>query len=190
MKLRLPAELCSKCESPFPAVEQNAAVCGQLLLALEELHSVMVVDHERTPFLLARLVEPLCLWPRARGQFVTDRRQVACTVPKPGAIENAIELVKSNIANPMRVEELADAVGLSPRQLERRFRENLGIGPHAYTTKLRLERARQILSASHLTVTEVAEALHFQSVHTFSQWFRKGTGVSPTEYRMRFGTTL
>jgi CheY-like chemotaxis protein len=77
---------------------------------------------------------------------------------------------------------LADEVGLSRRQLERRLESILGESPAALIRRLRLERASQLLRARAGTVSEVAYSVGFTSPAYFARAFRKAYGESPTEH--------
>jgi AraC-like DNA-binding protein len=77
---------------------------------------------------------------------------------------------------------LADEVGLSRRQLERRLEATLGESPAALIRRLRLERASQLLRARAGTVSEVAYSAGFASPTYFARAFRKAYGESPTEH--------
>ena len=77
---------------------------------------------------------------------------------------------------------MADAVGLSRRQLERRLAEAAGETPAELLRRMRLERARQLLGARSGTIAEVAYAVGFRSPAHFSKAFRKAFGVSPSAF--------
>jgi AraC family carnitine catabolism transcriptional activator len=86
--------------------------------------------------------------------------------------------MEETIAAPLPVTRIAADCGLSSRQLERLFLAQLGVGPAQFYRELRLDRARQLLRQTLLSVTEVAMACGFQSASHFS-----------TRYSARFGCT-
>lgn len=102
-----------------------------------------------------------------------------------------IELMESNIENPLPITKLADRAGVSQRQLERLFRENLRQSPVKFYVMTRLEHARRLLLQSDMSVIEVALASGFASHEHFSRSFRAQYGHSPLgERRMsRIATT-
>lgn len=88
--------------------------------------------------------------------------------------------------NPGEVEsvgELARQAGYSTDHFTRIFRQVLGQNPRDYIVEQRLVRARQLLSESSLTVTQIADALGYESVYFFSRQFKEKTGRSPSAYR-------
>ena len=60
-----------------------------------------------------------------------------------------------------------------------------GHRPQAYVIEAKLERARQLLAESALSISEIAEALGYRDIYFFSRQFRQRTGGSPTDYRRR-----
>ncbi len=77
---------------------------------------------------------------------------------------------------------MADAVGLSRRQFERRLTQAAGETPAELLRRMRLERARQLLDARSGTIAEVAYAVGFRSPAHFSKAFRKAFGLSPSAF--------
>ncbi|MFW6059612.1 MAG: helix-turn-helix domain-containing protein [Phycisphaeraceae bacterium] len=81
------------------------------------------------------------------------------------------------------VSDLAHEAGYSPDHFARVFRQVLGQSPQAYIVQQRILRARQLLTESSLTITQIADALGYESVYFFSRQFKEKTGVSPSAYR-------
>jgi AraC-like DNA-binding protein len=86
-------------------------------------------------------------------------------------------------ATPLALDELARVACLSPNHLLRTFRAVFGQSPHQYLTALRLARARDLLGATELSVTEICLAIGYTSLGSFSALFRRHEGVSPESYR-------
>jgi len=95
----------------------------------------------------------------------------------------AQQWLQEHIARPTAMTELADLLGISPRTLNRRFRQATGMSPQAYLQGLRINQARELLKHSNLSVGEVAWQLGLQDASYFSQLFRRHCGVSPLRYR-------
>lgn len=84
---------------------------------------------------------------------------------------------------PLSSEALANKVGISVRQLERLFRHHLESTPSAFYLGLRLDKARQLLRQSDLSVLEVSLACGFESPSYFSRSYKAHFGVTPSEDR-------
>jgi AraC-like DNA-binding protein len=67
--------------------------------------------------------------------------------------------------------------------LGRVFKEEVGMSIAQYLMQVRLERARELLSATHLPVIEIAERCGFGGVSYFNRAFKAEEGITPTEYR-------
>ena len=98
-------------------------------------------------------------------------------------IIKVIEMMETNIAEPIALEELASRVGLSRRQLERLFARHVGRTPARYYLELRLQRARNLLFQSELSILDIALASGFVSASHFSKTYKQMYGRAPREER-------
>lgn len=101
----------------------------------------------------------------------------------------AMELMRESSA-PVSLEELARAAGMSESSLLRRFREETGLSPVDFATRLRIDKARHLLVDSSRTVTEIAFELGFATTQHFATVFRRYAGLTPSAYRKGMTTTL
>ena len=95
----------------------------------------------------------------------------------------AVELMESNIREPFSQVELATYVGLSRRQLQRLFRKYLRCSPSQYYLQQRLERARQLLLQTDLSIVEIAAQTGFVSSSHFSTTYKDRYGNTPSTER-------
>jgi len=129
-----------------------------------------------------------CLQDRIRQSHDHQRvpYRVRMGVHNPKLI-NAIEMMESNIEEPLNQELLARYIGLSRRQLERLFRKHLGRTPAQYYLELRLERARHLLYQTSMPIMNVAFACGFVSASHFSTCYRQKYGRTPRAERIALG---
>ena len=99
------------------------------------------------------------------------------------ALERAVRLMEERIEAPPTALELAAHAGVSPRQMERLFKQRLGQSPSAFGLTLRLERARALLRQTAMPVTEIALATGFGSATHFSTAYRRRYERSPRAER-------
>ena len=85
----------------------------------------------------------------------------------------------------LSIDEVARHFRLSRQYFTKLFRRVTGQPPHAYLTQVRLQRARQLLTSTKLSVQAVAEAVGFSDPYYFSRCFRQHTGLTPTQYRQQ-----
>ncbi len=95
----------------------------------------------------------------------------------------AIKVMEDRVEEPVTAGELADASGVSLRQLERLFHGAIGQRLMGFYLKLRLERAQNLINYSTLNMQEIAVATGFSSLPEFSRAFRRIYGVPPTHLR-------
>jgi transcriptional regulator GlxA family with amidase domain len=96
---------------------------------------------------------------------------------------SAVELMDSNISEPISQAELAEYVDLSRRQLQRLFQKNVLCTPSRYYLQLRLQRARELLLQSDLSLLEIAVQTGFVSSSHFSKCYKELYGYSPSNER-------
>ena len=87
--------------------------------------------------------------------------------------------MENNIEDPLTPDEIADVVGLSTRQLERLFAKYLTISPKRHYLRIRLEKGRNLLRQTDLSVTDVCVACGFKSLSHFSKSYRANYGIPP-----------
>jgi transcriptional regulator GlxA family with amidase domain len=95
----------------------------------------------------------------------------------------AQQWLQDHITEQVSLAGLAAHLALSPRNLNRRFRQATGLGPQAYLQALRISQSRELLKHSNLGVGEIAWQVGLRDASYFSQLFRRHCGVSPLRYR-------
>jgi AraC-like DNA-binding protein len=98
------------------------------------------------------------------------------------AVDRARGLLTSRIADPPSLQELAEAVGANRFVLLRAFRRAVGVPPHAFVLRLRVERARMRL-ARGADISQTALELGFADQSHLSRVFKQVVGMSPGAYR-------
>lgn len=137
---------------------------------------------------LATAISEQFIYDRIRGpndrQRIPLRQRFGTNQPK---LIEAVELMESNIEEPMGLDELSSHVGISRRQLERIFKKHLNCVPNRYYLELRLRRARELLLTTPRSIVDVAFACGFVSPPHFSKCYREFFDIPPRAER---ATTL
>ncbi len=107
-------------------------------------------------------------------------------VPPTRHLVRARDLADARFAEPLDVDDLARAAGLSRAHFSREFRRAFGVSPHAYLLTRRLERAAALLRTTDNSVAEVCMSVGLSSVGSFTTSFKRAFGRTPTEYRASF----
>jgi len=95
----------------------------------------------------------------------------------------ARDLADARYFEPLGVDDMARAAGLSRAHFSRQFRRTFGESPHAYLLTRRLERAAALLRTTDRSVAEICMAVGLVSVGSFTTSFTRTFGMSPTAYR-------
>ena len=102
-------------------------------------------------------------------------------------IQRAVEWIQAHLMEELpSIDDIAVQVGLSESHFRRRFHEETGFSPLEYVTRQRVLRAKALLHDERLSITRIAFDLGFQSSGYFAQVFRKMTGMTPSDYRVRY----
>jgi AraC-like DNA-binding protein len=103
--------------------------------------------------------------------------------PPARHLVRAKDLADARFFEPLDVDDMAAAAGLSRAHFSREFRRAFGESPHQYLLTRRLERAASLLRMTDRSVADVCFSVGLQSVGSFTTSFTKTYGVSPTVYR-------
>ena len=107
-------------------------------------------------------------------------------VPPARHLLRAKDLADGRYFEPLGVDDMARAAGLSRAHFSREFRRAFGESPHSYLLTRRLERAAALLRTTDRSVADICFSVGLQSVGSFTTSFTRTFGVSPTAYRAKF----
>ena len=96
--------------------------------------------------------------------------------------------IESSISEAVSVGEMASTARLGERTFLRRFQKATGLTPTEYAQSIRVQKARELLEMTALSVKEVARNVSYEDVGAFRKVFQKSVGLQPSEYRKRFRT--
>jgi transcriptional regulator GlxA family with amidase domain len=94
--------------------------------------------------------------------------------------------ISNNVGDDLRVDTLAERVGMSERNFTRMFAREVGVSPGQYVEKARLERAKRELETTAAGIDEVADQCGYGGREGLRRAFMRHVGVSPSQYRSRF----
>jgi AraC-like DNA-binding protein len=107
-------------------------------------------------------------------------------VPPARHLLRAKDLADARYFEPLEVDDLARAAGLSKAHFSREFRRTFGESPYVYLLTRRLERAAALLRDTDRSVAEVCLDVGLQGVGSFTTSFKRMYGMTPTAYRDSF----
>ena len=106
--------------------------------------------------------------------------------PRNSLSEKAEHFLQKELHRDISVARLAEHCGTSERSLLRHFKAHYGETPLAHIQHLRVERAKALLEATHLSFDEVVERCGYSDVSSFRKLFKRATSLTPADYRERF----
>lgn len=109
-------------------------------------------------------------------------------VIKDSCFHEVEEYIQENMGNPgmVSLDVLAAKFNYSPSQFSRRFVAVSGEGVKAYITRVKLEKAKELLRTVNLSITDIAYQLGYTNPFYFTNVFTKHFGMSPSAYRSKF----
>ena len=162
-------------------IDRNRITCSGGTAALDLMLHMITLQHGAE---LAGKVSEQFIHERIREshdhQRMALQSRVGVSDPKLLA---AIGEMEENLEEPLPLPAIADAVGLSTRQLERLFKKHLGRTPSRYYRELRLHHARLMLMQGSASILSIALAAGFVSASHFSRRYREYFGRTPREER-------
>lgn len=102
-------------------------------------------------------------------------------------INRAREMMRRHIGDNLPPEEIARRLNIGYTWFRRTFRAYVGIAPAQYLLQLRHNKARELLTTTDRTVSEIAAELGFENVSQFSAFFRQREKITATQYRSKYG---
>jgi AraC-like DNA-binding protein len=121
---------------------------------------------------------------------LSEDAPIRAPAPGPAHLKRACELIRANVAEPVRIAEIASELGISPRHLQAGFRQHLGTTPQRFLRDCRLDEANRRLSTARAgaTATAIAYDCGFGHLGEFAQSYRLRFGESPSDtLRRSFG---
>lgn len=101
----------------------------------------------------------------------------------PWAERRCLELMRARVSQDVSLDELAAEAKLSPFHFARMFKQSVGVPPRVYLTRLRVEKACELLGQTDLSITEIAQEVGYSSNQVLARVFLKHMRVSPSDYR-------
>ncbi len=162
-------------------IDRNVMTCSGGLAGLDMMLHLIAMKHGEK---LSKDVAEQSIHPVIRPAHEKQRMELQHRhQTRHPRLLKALELMRANLEEVLTCQEIGDLVGLSTRQLERLFRDQLNVSPATHYISLRLERAKHLLQQSTLSILQISTACGFSSTSYFARCYRKQYGCTPREER-------
>ncbi len=161
--------------------EEERSVMKELMLRIgEEMR-----DRRRSYELMVKmkLLELLVMLRRCQEDALAEGEARTAHTPKYQKVQEVVDYLQANPETGESLDELAGRFYISRSWLSRIFKEVTGFSVNEYTNIIRVKKAQKLLSCSDYSVTEVSEALGFESITYFERVFKRYTTSTPLKYR-------
>ena len=98
-------------------------------------------------------------------------------------LRHATESIERNLRGHLTLAEIAAEVDLNPQYFARVFKKAVGQSPHQYILEKSVERAKELLKTTELSLADIASQVGIATQSHFTTVFRRATGVTPREFR-------
>ncbi len=163
--------LCNLTDPPLSSI-----ICDTLRIGYETAESLDAMMRGQTIADMLRLIEPLgvCTRPSSDVLAIAD-----------SAVSTAVRYIREHAINGIKVENLLSVVPMSRSILESRFKKALGRTPHEEILRVQLQRVKQLLEETDMSLAEIAPRAGFKHPEYLSVAFKREEGVSPGDYRSK-----
>ncbi len=162
-------------------IDRDRYSCSGGVSSMDLMLNILAAKHGKK---LVQKVSELLMYERVRterdAQRVPLQHLIGASQPK---LIDAVSLMEANIEEPLSLDEVADYVSISRRQLERLFHKYLHCAPSRYYLELRLHRARLLLLQTGMPVIDVAISCGFSTAPHFSKCYSELYGKPPRDER-------
>ena len=146
-----------------------------------------LVERYLGPFVMIKTAQFFLVDPAARQQ-----RYYANFSPTlqhgDAAILRVQVCLEISLSQAISIGEMASTARLGERTFLRRFQKATGVTPTEYVQSIRVQKARELLELTSLSIKEIAWKVSYEDAGAFRKIFQKAVGLQPLEYRKRFGS--
>lgn len=174
--------------------ELGAALLPKVIhdtLGMEEMLLSLLAELDRQDRFTTRMAESYVL--QMLVMLQRSAMEVSVVEEKPRTLSKkelayqCLQYIDHRLLEIRELSDVAEGLGYSYSYLSHVFRSEMGLPLQAYWTRRRIMKAMSWLQTGQMKGTEIAEKLHYHSIHSFSKAFKKGAGLTPSDYQELYG---
>jgi YesN/AraC family two-component response regulator len=171
-------------------LEKNAAACIVIVTAYDEFEYARTALRAGVSDYLLKPLDPAALALRIQ-RVVEARRQrsqgIQTILEKPPhpLVEKVCRCIDQHLGENLRLDDIAGFVHVSPSHCSRTFSRYAGLSISDFIALRRMAKARGLLENTCLPMTDITGSLGFSNSSYFASWFKRATGLSPLQYRLK-----
>lgn len=150
--------------------------------------ALALVGKDHGPTIAASVAQYLVVYMRRPGGQAQFSKPLSIQAGDSGRIAPLLDWLSDNLASPLHVNDMAERLGLSPRQFNRIFQRTIGMPPAKFLEQMRLDRARILLSEQKSRIDDVAKLVGYRSTDSFRRAFERKFLVAPSHYQQQFSS--
>lgn len=191
---RLASQACEKAGIRIPedvtilGVDNEELICNACRVPL----SSMEQGEDRVGFLAAQLMDKLLQGEKVAQKVIippvgiVERRSTNASIVADESITNALSYMRTKLSEQIEIANVVKMTGMSRRLFEISFKKVVGRSPAAELQRMRIEKARQLLIATELTIEQITNQCGFRRRERLHEAFKRITGYTPGAYRKQF----
>jgi AraC family transcriptional regulator len=172
-------------QSTITFTDDPVTVAAGTRALLKELVAELVHNDAGREIVMQALVQQIAI--RLLRSHARPQRSPDLELSRVGLLDRrirrSVELMHAQTDQELSLKDLARASYLSPFHFARLFKKLTGVTPHNYLAHIRITHAKQLLTNSNLSITEISVRVGYLSASHFSKAFRLATGTTPRDFR-------
>ncbi|SFK99165.1 AraC-type DNA-binding protein [Paenibacillus sp. 1_12] len=161
-------------------VDKAGILFRQLLHIVESrYYTRQGADYMLTSLLIELSQQSMAAYASPQGEMTSKHQRMM----------NVLEWIRIHAVEPISVDDAAREFNYNPDYLSRLFKKEMGMNMQEYIQKVKVDRAKDELGRTDLTIKEIAQRLGFDDEKYFMKVFRKHQQMTPTEFRRAFYRT-
>ncbi|MBN1846441.1 MAG: substrate-binding domain-containing protein, partial [Sedimentisphaerales bacterium] len=157
--------------------------------------SSVALDSEKAGYQAAELLDRLMQGEPMNGQIISHdpthvvtRHSTDILAVADGDVANALRFIRDHIRQPIQVDDVTEHIAMTRQGLNKKFHKCLNRTVHQEIIRARIQQITHMLMETSMSISDIAHSMGYAEMKYISRLFHRETGLSPSQYRRKFGT--